>query len=91
VAVAVANVPYTAGLVDTTKTGPSCDADAGRATDSTIPTEVYIQVIDPPAPLDPAVEDAVVPSDEVLIGNVPVQSTASGTVTNPDDGLDSYG
>jgi len=33
----------------------------------------------------------VVPSDEVLIGNVPVQGTASGTVTNPDDGLDSYG
>lgn len=91
VAVAVANVPYTAGLVDTTKTGPSCDADAGRATDSTIPAEVYIQVIDPPAPLDPAVEDAVVPSDEVLIGNVPVQGTASGTVTNPDDGLDGYG
>ena len=90
VAMAVATVPYTAGLVSTAKTGPSCDASPDRATDSTIPAEVFIQVNNPPEPLDPDVEDAIVPANEILIGNVPVQGMASGTVTNPDDGLDSY-
>jgi hypothetical protein len=32
--------------------------------------------------------DAIVPSTAILLGNLPIQGTASGTVTNPDDGLD---
>ena len=88
VAMAVSSVVYAGGLVSTAKTGPSCDADSSRATDGSIPAETYIQVIDPPTPLTTEQEDAVVPTVETLLGNLPLQGLASGTVTNADDGLD---
>ena len=88
-AMAVSSVVYTGGLVSTAKTGPSCDADSSRATNASIPAETYIQVVDPPTPLTTEQAAAVVPSVAVLIGNLPVQGTATGTVTNADDGLDS--
>ena len=94
VAMAVANVAYTGGLIDTTKTGPSCDADGTRATDASVPAETYIEVIDPEVPLTEEQEDAVVPAaatEQILLGNIPVQGIASGSTVNPDDGLDSQG
>ena len=89
-ATAIANVSYSAESINVTKTGPSCDADDSRAIDATIPAEAYIQVVNPPAPLDPAIEAAIVTSEEVLLGNIPTQGTAQGTELNPDDGLDDY-
>ena len=88
VAMAVSSVVYAGGLVSTTKSGPSCDADSSRATDASIPTEAYIQVVDPPAPLTTEEAAAVVPAVETLLGNIPTQATATATVTNDDDGLD---
>ncbi|MEI8251267.1 MAG: hypothetical protein WCF98_08885 [Synechococcus sp. ELA057] len=89
VAMAVSSVVYAGGLVSTAKTGPSCDADSSRATNASIPAETYIQVVDPPTPLTTEQAAAVVPSVAVLIGNLPVHGTATGAVTNADDGLDS--
>jgi hypothetical protein len=92
VAMAVSNVVYAGGLVNTEKTGPSCDDNTGvilRFQDSTIPPETYIQVVDPPTDLTTEQAAAVVPAVETLIGNIPNQATATATVTNINDGLDS--
>jgi hypothetical protein len=94
VALAVANVAYTGGLIATTKTGPSCDADGTRATDTTIPAEAFIQVINPETPLTEEQQDAVIPAavtDAILLGNLPVSGSPTGVVVNPDDGLDNQG
>jgi hypothetical protein len=88
VALAVASVIYDGGLVNTTKTGPSCDESPGRATDDSVPAETFVQVGNEETPPTEDQLDAIVPSTAILLGNLPIQGTASGTVTNPDDGLD---
>lgn len=88
VALAVASVVHDGGLVDTSKTGPSCDASPDRATDGTIPAETFVEVGNLDTPPTQAQLDAIVPGTVLLLGNLPVQGTASGTVINPDDGLD---
>lgn len=88
VALAVASVIYEGGLVDTTKTGPSCDESPARATDTTIPDETFVEVGNEVTPPTQDQLDAVVPSTAILLGNLPLQGTASGVVINPDDGLD---
>lgn len=65
VALDVANVLYTCPPVDTTKTGPSCDADGTRATDATVPPEVFIDSSDP----------VVEPICETLLGAIRRQGT----------------
>ena len=88
VAMAVSNINISEPQVPVTRSGLTCDENAGRATDNTVPAEQYIQIINPPTPLAPEVEDAIVEPVELLIGNMPAQGTP-GSIVNPDDGLDS--
>lgn len=78
VALDVANVLYSCPPVDTTKTGPSCDADGGRATNTSIPLEVYIDGSDP----------VVEPICETLLGEIRRQSPPAQYDDAIDDTLD---
>jgi hypothetical protein len=78
VALDVANVVYSCPPVDTTKTGPSCDADGTRATNATVPPEVYIDSSDP----------VVEPICETLLGEIRRQGTPTVYDEDMDDMLD---
>ena len=88
VAYSVANVVYNDSPVDTTKTGPNCDETPERATDTSIPVETFVEVGNVVAPPTQEQLNAIVPGTVILLGNAPTQGAVSGTVTNPDDGLD---
>ncbi len=78
VALDVANVLYSCPPVDTNKTGPSCDADGTRATDATVPPEVFIDSSDP----------VVEPICETLLGNIRRQGVPAVYADFIDDTLD---